>query len=152
MPTQLEARLRGHLRVREGDAELLFTNKRGRPLSANKLRKKVSHPLLEKLGIPRGGFHSLRHGADSAPLADGATPAVVQKQLRHSDPRITLGVYGHVIGNQQRDAVEIRSARIEQHGELNVANAPHTIEEDVRQTMEDCLVDIGNDRRSFPDD
>ena len=53
-------------------------------------------------------------GATSALLADGATPAVVQKQLRHSDPRITLGVYGHVIGNQQRDAVENRSARIEQ--------------------------------------
>jgi hypothetical protein len=29
----------------------------------------------------------------------------VQKQLRHSDARITLGVYGHVIGNQQRDAL-----------------------------------------------
>ena len=35
----------------------------------------------------------------------GAIPAVVQKQLRHSDARITLGVYGHVIGNQQRDAL-----------------------------------------------
>jgi integrase len=55
----------------------------------------------------------MRHGAISALLADGATPAVVQKQLRHSDPRITLGIYGHVIGNQQRDAVENRSARIE---------------------------------------
>ena len=55
-----------------------------------------------------------RHGATSALLADGATPVVVQKQLRHSDPRITLGIYGHVIGNQQRGAVENRSARIEQ--------------------------------------
>jgi integrase len=113
MPTQLESRLREYLRVREGNAELLFTNRNGRPLSANKLREKVLHPLLEKLGIPRGGFHSLRHGAASALLADGATPAVVQKQLRHSDPRITLGVYAHVIGNQQRDAIENRSARIE---------------------------------------
>jgi hypothetical protein len=26
---------------------------------------------------------------------------------------MTLGIYGHVIGNQQRDAVENRSARIE---------------------------------------
>jgi integrase len=40
---------------------------------------------------------------------------VVQKQLRHSDPRITLGVYAHVIGNQQRDAVENRSVRIEKY-------------------------------------
>src|SRR6266404_4171595 len=86
----------------------------GRPFSANKLREKQLHPLLVKLGIPRGGFHAARHGATSALLADGATPAVVQKQLRHSDPPITLGIYGHVIGNQQRDAVENRSARIEQ--------------------------------------
>jgi integrase len=49
----------------------------------------------------------MRHGAASALLADGATPAVVQKQLRHSDPRITLGVYAHVTGSQQRDALEI---------------------------------------------
>ena len=93
---------------------MLFINRRGRPFSANKLREKVLLPLLEKPGIPVGWFHSMRHGAASALLADGATPAVVQKQLRHSDPRITLGVYGHVIGNQQREAVENRSARIEQ--------------------------------------
>jgi hypothetical protein len=38
-----------------------------------------------------------------------------RKQLRHSDPRITLGVYAHVIGDQQRRAFENRSARIEQY-------------------------------------
>jgi integrase len=114
MPSQLERRLRKHLQARDEKTDLLFVNKNGRPFSANKLREKVLHPLLEKLGIPRGGFHSMRHGAASALLADGATPAVVQKQLRHSDPRITLGIYAHVIGNQQRDAVENRSARIEE--------------------------------------
>src|ERR1700682_2823834 len=114
MPTQLEARLRAHLRKHDGNTDLLFVNRRGRPLSANKLREKQLHPLLVKLGIPHGGFHAARHGATSALLADGATPAVVQKQLRHSDARITLGIYGHVIGTQQRDAVENRSTRIEQ--------------------------------------
>jgi integrase len=114
LPSQLTNRLRKHLQAHDGKTDLLFINRRGRPFSANKLREKVLHPLLGKLGIPRGGFHSMRHGATSAFLADGATPAVVQKQLRHSDPRITLGVYGHVIGNQQREAVENRSARIEQ--------------------------------------
>ena len=104
--------LRMHLKTHDGKSELLFVNRVGRPLSANKLREKQLHPLLMKLGIPRGGFHSLRHGAASALLADGVTPAVVQKQLRDSDARITLGIYGHVVGNQQRDAVENRSARI----------------------------------------
>jgi integrase len=93
LPSQLEARLRTHLQKYEGKSELLFVNRNGRPFSANKLSEKQLHPLLEKLGIPRGGFHSMRHGAASCLLADGATPAVVQKQLRHSDPRITLGIY-----------------------------------------------------------
>jgi integrase len=112
MPSQLEARLRAHLLRHDGKSELLFTNRSGRALCADKLREKLLHPLLDKLNIPRGGFHSLRHGAASALLADGATPAVVQRQLRHSDPRITLGLYGHVIGTQQRDAVQNRSARL----------------------------------------
>lgn len=116
MPPQLEKQIKGYLvskHYRQNDLGLLFINKRGRPFNANKLRTQLLHPLLAKLGIERGGFHSMRHGTCSALLADGATPAVVQKQLRHSDPRITLGIYGHVIGDQQRDAVENRSARIE---------------------------------------
>jgi integrase len=113
MPSQLETRLRKHLQTHDGKTDLLFVNGRRRPYSANKLRAKVLHPLLDRLGIPRGGFHAARHGVTSSLLADGATPAVVQKQLRHSDPRITLGVYAHVIGDQQRNAVENRSARIE---------------------------------------
>lgn len=111
MPKELEARLRTHLQ-RGQKGKLLFVNRRGRPFSANKLREKQLHPLLVRLGIPRGGFHSMRHGAASALLADGATPAVVQRQLRHSDPRITLGIYGHVVGDEQRSAVQNRSARL----------------------------------------
>ena len=115
MPSQLAARLRKHLQTFSGKSDLLFSNRNGRPFSANKLREKQLHPLLEKLGIPRGGFHSMRHGAASSLLADGATPAIVQKQLRHSDARITLGIYGHLIGDQQREVVENRSARIEKY-------------------------------------
>ena len=87
MPIELEARLRSHLSRQNGESELLFVNRRGRPFSANKLREKQLHPLLEKLRIECGGFHALRHGAASSLLADGATPAVVQRQLRHSDAR-----------------------------------------------------------------
>jgi hypothetical protein len=35
----------------------------------------------------------------------GANPTVTKDQIRHSDARITLGVYSHAIGNSQRDAV-----------------------------------------------
>jgi integrase len=43
----------------------------------------------------------------------GAPISVVQAQMRHSDPRITLGIYGHVVPQSQRDAVENLAARIE---------------------------------------
>jgi hypothetical protein len=59
MPSQLGARLRKHLQTHDGKTDLLFVNRRGRPFSANKLREKVLHPLRVKLGIPRGGFHSM---------------------------------------------------------------------------------------------
>jgi integrase len=112
MPKELEARLRAHFQGHDDKSDLLFVNRRKRPFSANKLREKQLHPLLDALKIPRGGFHSMRHGAASSLLADGATPAVVQRQLRHSDARITLGIYGHVIGDEQRDAVQTRSKRL----------------------------------------
>jgi len=128
MPSQLEARLRKHLQSQNAKSDLLFSNRDRRPFSANKLREKQLHPLLKKLGIPRGGFHSMRHGAASSLLADGATPAVVQRQLRHSDARITLGIYGHVVGNQQREAVESRSARIAKYAaSCSIVSKPHFV-------------------------
>jgi integrase len=60
MSTELEARLRSHLSRHDGKSDLLFVNQRGRPFSANKLRAKQLHPLLDRLGIQRGEFHSLR--------------------------------------------------------------------------------------------
>jgi integrase len=112
MPKELEVRLRTQIHARDRESELLFVNRRSRPLSANKLREKQLHPLLDAIGIARGGFHSMRHGAASALLADGVTPAVVQKQLRHSDARITLGIYGRVVGDAQRNAVQNRSTKL----------------------------------------
>jgi integrase len=39
-------------------------------------------------------------------LETGAPPTVAQAQLRHADPHITLGIYGHIIGESQRIAAE----------------------------------------------
>jgi len=115
MPPQLETRLLRHIAKRQSDADLLFVNKHGRPYSSNKLREKHLHPLLRRLGIPRGGFHAARHGATSEMLANGVAPTVVQKQMRHSDARITLGIYGHVVGDAQRRAVENHAEQIENY-------------------------------------
>ena len=43
----------------------------------------------------------------------GAAPTAVQRQMRQSDPRITLGIYGHVVGNAHRSAVEAHAKNVE---------------------------------------
>jgi integrase len=55
-------------------------------------------PILDRLGIPRGGFHAFRHA--NATLMDslGVPLRLRQERLGHSDPALTLGVYRHVLG------------------------------------------------------
>jgi integrase len=59
-----------------------------------------------RLEDPHCGLHAFRHAHTSLLLDTGATPKVVQEQLRHADPRVTLDVYGHVLGDARRNAVE----------------------------------------------
>jgi integrase len=84
----------------------LFLNSRGHFFIAENVVRQALVPILDKLKIPRCGFHAFRHLHASLLLSTGAAPQVAQKQLRHSDARITLGIYGHVIGDSQREAVE----------------------------------------------
>jgi integrase len=107
MPDVLAEILRHYLTARRPNpAQLLFANRLGRPFNANKVVQKGLWPILEKLGIEHCGLHAFRHTHTSLLLEVGASPSVAEAQLRHSDARITLGVYGHVIGDSQRNAVE----------------------------------------------
>jgi integrase len=88
--------------------ELLFVNGRGRPYSRNEVVQTVLHPIVDKLGISRKGrrvgLHAFRHTVASM-LLETAGAAVAQRQLRHADPATTLGIYGHVLGDDQREAM-----------------------------------------------
>jgi integrase len=109
MPPVLATRLKTYWaskHFRPNSLGLLFANRRGRPFSANKLREKKLRPLLTSLGIPLAGFHAFRHGVATTLIDRGATITTVGAQLRHSDPRITLALYAHVVPQSQRDAVE----------------------------------------------
>jgi len=84
----------------------LFVTRNRRPPSSNKVVEYGLWPVLDLLAIPRCGLHAFRHTHTSLLLDTGATPKVVQQQLRHADPRVTLGVYAHVLGDAHREAVE----------------------------------------------
>jgi len=106
MPEALAVLLRQYLATwKPNPAGMLFVNGAGRPFNANKVVQRGLWPVLDDLKIKRCGLHAFRH-THSSLLLVGAPPTVAQAQLRHSDPRITLEVYGHVIGDSQRNAVE----------------------------------------------
>ena len=107
MPEALAEILREYLETWKVNCEgFLFLNRNGRPYAVNKVVEYGLWPVLERLNIPRAGMHAFRHSHASLLIDVGANPKVAQEQMRHSDPRITLAVYGHVIGNAQREAVE----------------------------------------------
>ena len=58
-------------------------------------------PLVRKIR-----FHDLRHTTASLLLMAGANPAAVQRILRHSDPRITTEVYGHLVPDYLRAEID----------------------------------------------
>ncbi len=104
--------LRAYLREwKPNPSRLLFATRTGNPHSANKVVQRKLWPILDGLNIPRAGFHAFRHAASTLLIDLGASPATVQAQLGHSDPRITLSAYSHTVDKSQREAVE-RLARI----------------------------------------
>jgi integrase len=113
MPTALEKRLRTFLAEhwRANESDLLFCNRKGKPMQRDKAAF-VLQETLSQLGIEKAAFHAFRHMAASELLESGAAPSVVQRQMRHSDARITLQSYGHIIGDAQRTAMNSLSERV----------------------------------------
>ncbi len=119
IPERLAARLRKYVStLPENLPGLLFATRKGTPLCANNVVQRVLWPVLDRLGIPRCGLKAFRHLHASLLVETGAPVTVAQKQLGHRDPRVTLGIYSHVIGDSQRRAVE-KVAEVLDYGSPN---------------------------------
>jgi integrase len=62
--------------------------------------------LWAKPRVRRIRFHDARHTTASLLMMKGANPAAVQRVMRHSDPRITTEVYGHLAPDYLRAEVD----------------------------------------------
>ena len=97
----LSPRLLAHVadflkRWKANERGLLFATRNGTPWDANLLVKRKLYPLLDSLGIERGGLHAFRHANSTLMDRLGVPLKVRQERLGHSDPSLTLGVYTHV--------------------------------------------------------
>lgn len=74
----------------------LFATRNGTPWDANLLVKRKLYPLLDSLGIGRGGLHAFRHTNSTLMDRLGVPLKVRQQRLGHSEASLTLDVYTHV--------------------------------------------------------
>jgi integrase len=65
---------------------------------------------VQKAGLPHQRFHDLRHCCASLLLAQGVPPRVVMAILGHSDIRLTMNTYAHVMPVLQQEAATMMEA------------------------------------------
>ncbi|MGC0772361.1 MAG: tyrosine-type recombinase/integrase [Candidatus Acidiferrum sp.] len=107
IPAALEGFFREYLKTwKPNPLGLLFCNRNARAYTSQKIVEYHLWPLLDALKIKRAGFHAFRHAHATLLLEGGASPKVAQRQLRHSDARVTLGIYAHLVEGTHREAVE----------------------------------------------
>jgi integrase len=83
--------------------DLLFCNLEGQPLRTVRIST-LWGELAERIGMPEITFHSLRHAHASQLIASGVDIVTISKRLGHSNPAITLRVYGHLFTNDDSKA------------------------------------------------
>ena len=84
----------------------IFTNRDGKPLDGDNLRRRVFEKVLTKAGLRRVRIHDLRHTFASLLIQNGESLAYVKDQLGHSSIAITVDVYGHLVPGGNRAAVD----------------------------------------------
>src|SRR5262249_55956129 len=114
-----EHRLRSRFSL---DDDYVFANTAGGPTHPDVLREGAFRPAvrraeLDRSGGPRLRLHDLRHTYASILVAQGANIAFVSRQLGHTSPATTLGVYTHLFDHnehaqQTRDTLEHRFGQV----------------------------------------
>ncbi|MGH9718232.1 MAG: tyrosine-type recombinase/integrase [Candidatus Acidiferrales bacterium] len=97
----LSPRLLGHVaeflkRWQPNERGLLFATRNGTAWDANLVVKRKLYPLLDSLGVERGGLHAFRHTNSTLMDRLGVPLKVRQQRLGHSDVSLTLDVYTHI--------------------------------------------------------
>lgn len=92
-----------------GDAyrqtDLVFTNPAGGPIEPRNLSRQFA-ARIRRAGVPRIRLHDLRHTHATGLLARGVHPKIVAERLGHSQIRVTMDTYSHVLPTMQREAAD----------------------------------------------
>jgi integrase len=84
------------------DKDLVNCTRNGKQLNPANIRRTFIK-LIKDVGIPSIRFHNLRHTHATLLILNGTNVKVVSERLGHSNVKITLDCYYHVMPNMQRE-------------------------------------------------
>ena len=85
--------------------DLVFHTRSGKPIAPSSLGRSFRR-LLKEAGIEGFRFHDLRHTHATRLVAAGVNVKLVSKRIGHNDIRTTLGLYTHILPEQDIEAAE----------------------------------------------
>jgi len=95
------AAARGQVVARD---EYLFLSQKGMPLNRDKFRELIVRPALKAAGLPATmRTYDIRHSHASLLIDQGANLLAIAQRMGHSDPAVTLRVYGHLFAGAQEE-------------------------------------------------
>ncbi len=104
---------------RAAPGDYVFSTTRGGPRDRHNVRERIVKPAvvraserLEAAGSPPLPLltpHSLRHTCASLRFAVGDEAPYVMAQLGHTDPKVTLGIYAHVMFRRDGERERLRA-------------------------------------------
>jgi len=100
---QLETRLASGAAFKDHD--LVFSAEDGGPVNPETIAN-MFQSTAKAAGLPLIRLHDLRHSYASIALAAGVHPRVVADRLGHSDVKVTLSTYSHVLPGVHEEAAE----------------------------------------------
>jgi integrase len=104
---ELALRLKARRDPVSGEEALVFSNDKGAPLNPSNIRYRVLVPAVKRAGLPRVGFHALRHTCASMLVERGLSPLRLQRWMGHHSAAYTLDVYGHLIDAELAPALDL---------------------------------------------
>lgn len=76
--------------------DLVFTSKNGKHLNSNNLTQRTLANALQRAGIRKVDFQSLRHTFASLSIEAGTDPKTLQSLMGHCSINVTFDTYGHL--------------------------------------------------------
>lgn len=118
LAAMLKARSDGRGRPITPDEPLFESIRGGKPLKTDALRRRIVRPALEAAALSTAlRTYDTRHSHATLLIDGGANVLEVAQRMGHTDPAVTLRVYGHLFEGAQQKLTDRLEA-------LRVASAP----------------------------